>query len=369
MTAQKTNPKFRILSAFAIIFVVAGHADFGVFDIAGFFPYYSFHVGVFAFISGYFYKENNEKSIGTYIIKKAKHLLLPYYIWNLIYGLFATGLRSTGFLMGSPITLKSFFLDPFLGGHQYSFNFAAWFVPVLFLVEIINVFMRKILDFLHLKKESFIFFMSLLMGMVVVWLSMRGSVWGYYKHIGCILFLFPIFQAGQFYKKKLEESIEKLPLFTYFAIILMIQYVTLLLTKGQIAYSAVWCSGFVQQPWTPYVTTFTGIAFWLGISRILVPLWKPGNLLDQIGKNTFSIMMHHIIGFFVLNTIFFTLAQSGIALTNFDVANYMASYEYRYLPMGMENGKWLYLFFGIGIPLLISKASQFRDILIGQIKK
>ena len=31
---QKINPSFRILSAFAIIFVVAGHADFGVFDIA-----------------------------------------------------------------------------------------------------------------------------------------------------------------------------------------------------------------------------------------------------------------------------------------------------------------------------------------------
>ena len=48
MTSNKINPSFRILSAFAIIFVVAGHADFGVFDIAGMFPYYSFHVGVFA---------------------------------------------------------------------------------------------------------------------------------------------------------------------------------------------------------------------------------------------------------------------------------------------------------------------------------
>lgn len=211
MTEQKINPKFRILSALDIIFVVAGHADFGVFDVAGFFPYYSFHVGVFAFVSGYFYKEKNEQNVRKYLMKKIKHLLVPYYVWNLIYGVFTTLLRTSGFSIGSEITFKSLLLDPFLGGHQYGLNFAAWFVPVLFLVEVINIFMRKILDFLRLKKETFIFFVTLIMGMAVVWLAIRGSVWGYYKHIGCLLFLFPVFQAGQFYKKKLEVKVEKLP--------------------------------------------------------------------------------------------------------------------------------------------------------------
>jgi len=145
MEKKAVKPRFRILSALAIIFVVAGHADFGVFDVAGLFPYYSFHVGVFAFISGYFYKEENENDIKNYIIKKAKHLLLPYYIWNVIYGLFTTLLRNIGFGIGSEITLKTLLLDPFLGGHQYGLNFAAWFVPVLFLIEVMNVVMRKIL--------------------------------------------------------------------------------------------------------------------------------------------------------------------------------------------------------------------------------
>ena len=209
MTSQKINPSFRILSAFAIIFVVAGHADFGVFDIAGMFPYYSFHVGVFAFVSGYFYREESEANIKNYLLKKAKHLLLPYFGWNLFYGLFTTLLRYLGFGIGNPITLKTFFIDPFLGGHQYGLNFAAWFVPVLFIIEVANVFMRKVLDIIHFKKEWLIFTFSLLAGMVVVWLSIRGSVWGYYRHIGCILFLFPIFQGGQFYKKVLENYIDK----------------------------------------------------------------------------------------------------------------------------------------------------------------
>ena len=131
----------------------------------------------------------------------------------------------------------------------------------------------------------------------------------------------------------MEEKVEKLPLFGYFSIVLVIQYVTLLLTNGQIAYSTVWCSGFLHQPWTPYVTAFAGIAFWLGIARMMVPLWKTGNLLVQIGKNTFSVMMHHVTGFFVLNTIFFGVMKAGIAFMDFDAVMYQASYEYRYLPL------------------------------------
>ena len=254
--------------------------------------------------------------------------------------------------------MKTFFIDPFLGGHQYGLNFASWFVPVLFIIEVANVFMRKVLDMIHLKKEGFIFVASLFAGMAVVWLSIQGRVWGYYRHIGCILFLFPIFQGGQFYKKVLEDYVTKISLPWYFSIVLIIQYIVLLCTHGQVAYSTVWCSGFLHNPVVPYITTFMGIGFWLGIARLMVPLWKPGSLLDQIGKNTFSIMMHHVTGFMVLNTIFFTLFKTEMIFQDFDTFMYLNSYEYRYLLMGMENGKWLYLIFGIGIPLLIKGKRQ-----------
>ncbi len=44
---KKINGTFRILSAAGILLVVAGHADFHLFDLGGLFPYYSFHVAVF----------------------------------------------------------------------------------------------------------------------------------------------------------------------------------------------------------------------------------------------------------------------------------------------------------------------------------
>ena len=68
--SKKINPSFRIFSALMMIFVVAGHADFGVFDVAGMFPYYSFHVGAFVFISGYFYLREEEDNPLGYLKKE-----------------------------------------------------------------------------------------------------------------------------------------------------------------------------------------------------------------------------------------------------------------------------------------------------------
>ncbi|MBR5597852.1 MAG: acyltransferase family protein [Lachnospiraceae bacterium] len=368
MTEKKINPRFRILSALAIIFVVAGHANLGVFDMAGMFPYYSFHVGVFVFISGYFYKVENEYNIKNYLIKKMRHLLLPYYLWNLIYGIVVTGLHGFGFQIGSTITIKSLLLDPFLGGHQYGFNFAAWFVPVLFLIEVMNIFLRKLLDVIHLKKEIFILVSALVIGILVVWLAKRGSVWGYYKHIGCVLFLFPMFQMGHFYKNVLEEKIEKIPKVYYFGIVLLIQYVTVLWTKGQIGYSAVWCTGFGSSAWVPYVTTATGILFWLGVATLIEPLWKPGNVIDIIGKNSFSIMMHHMLGFWIVNTILYFVSRVGNVFSDFDSTMYFTSYEYRYLIGSMENSKWIYLLVGILFSLCIKKIEESVKKMIFTLK-
>ncbi len=51
---KQTSNTFRIFSAICMMLVVAGHADFHIFDLGGLFPYYSFHVMAFLFISDLF---------------------------------------------------------------------------------------------------------------------------------------------------------------------------------------------------------------------------------------------------------------------------------------------------------------------------
>ncbi|MCM1386827.1 MAG: acyltransferase family protein [Bacillus sp. (in: Bacteria)] len=57
---QKYNMTFCILSGIAIVMIVAGHVGYNILTVGELFPYYSFHVPLFLFISGYFYKEEEE---------------------------------------------------------------------------------------------------------------------------------------------------------------------------------------------------------------------------------------------------------------------------------------------------------------------
>lgn len=354
MENTKVNGTFRVLSAIGIVLIVAGHADFQIFDLGGLFPYYSFHVAVFLFISGYFYKEEEEERIGAYIKRKALKLLLPYFIWNLFYGILAAALKPAGFMIGGEITIRTLFIDPFLGGHQFGYNFPAWFVPALFLIEVINVCMRKLLTLIRLKKECLIMAGCLLAGVLTVWLAIGGHVWGYYKLPGRILFMLPVYELGQLYKKKLEkwDRAGNLP---YFITLLLIQ-LTIVLSCGGLAYSMVWCSGFANGPLIPYLTMATGIAFWLRVAKVLSPLLQGMKWVDRIGANTYSVMLHHISGFMVVKWICFFISLLTLGCMDFDSIAFFSDINYVYLPGGAHAFKWVYLLIGLAVPFGINRA-------------
>lgn len=348
------NVTFGILSAFAILMIVAGHAGYDILTVGGLFPYYSFHVPLFLFISGYFYRREEEERPLIYLQKKAKRLLLPYFIWNVIYGGIAWALRAFGgFRLGNAISLKSLFLDPILNGYQFLYNFAAWFVPVLFLIEMMNLCMRLVLQKLRLDNEWLILMGSLLVGMAVVQLAVGGHVWGLYKTPGRILFLYPCFQMGQFYKKKLEsrDTLGNLP---YFAIVIGVQVVLSLCCNG-LAYSSVWCTGFANGPVIPYVTVVSGVAFWLRTAKVLTPVFGESRAVLYLGKNTYAVMMHHIMAFMLVKMILAGIAAHTGYLADFDFAEFYGNIDYYYLVKGSEAFKMVYLAAGVALPLFLQK--------------
>ena len=79
------NYTMRVFYLLAIVFVVDGHIQKGhMFEMNGLFRYYSFHLMMFAFGSGYFFKLYG-KPVSD-VLHRAKKLLLPLYFWNLVYG-------------------------------------------------------------------------------------------------------------------------------------------------------------------------------------------------------------------------------------------------------------------------------------------
>lgn len=379
------NVTFGILSALAIIMIVAGHVGYDILTVGGLFPYYSFHVPLFLFISGYFYREEEEGRPLLYLKKKVKRLLVPYLVWNVVYGVIAWVLRSfLGFEMGEGISLKTLFLDPFLHGYQFIYNYAAWFVPVLFLIEVMNLCMRIVLKKLRLHSEWLILFGALAVGMAVVQFAIEGRVWGLYKTPGRILLLYPCFQMGQFYKKKLESR-DTLGNGAYFVVVLTIQLLLHLCCNG-LAYSSVWCTGFANGPVIPYVTAVSGIAFWLRVAKILASLVgerrsdetaarfeeerrsglaaaqnPAGGFLLYLGRNTYAVMMHHVMAFMLVKMVLAGIAAHTGYLADFDFAKFYGDIDYYYIVKGAEAFHMVYLAAGVLLPLLLQRA---LDVLL-----
>ncbi len=353
-TGTMENRQFRILSALGMIFVVSGHIGYNVFDFGGLFPYYSFHVFIFLFVSGYFYKAEAEDNVIKYILGKFVTLLVPYFIWNLFYGVLAQILHGAGFSFGEGLSFKTLFLSPFLDGHQFMYNFAAWFVPALFMIEVINVLMRKVLGWMRLKYEWLIFAGCLLAGMLTVYLAIGGHVWGWYKMPGRLLFMLPGFQLGRIYREKIEKY-DTLSNGTYFLIVVVVQLVISILCNGRLAFGAVWVTSFANGPVVPYLTVITGIAFWMRIARIINEIPSFSEMMVYIGRNTYTIMMHHSAAFMLVKAFFYFISLWTPLCAEFDIDLFHNDIAYVYLAGSTEVSKWIYVFAGIGLPLLLSK--------------
>lgn len=381
---------FGLLAGLAIVMVAAGHLGYGVLTMGDLFPYYSFHVPLFMFISGYFYKQTAQERPAVYVRKKVRRLLAPYLVWNLIYGLIAWLMRANGFAMGEEIGLRTLFLAPFLHGYQFIYNYAAWFVPVLFVIEMMNLLMRLAGGWIFRRRrnrrgeaetmtksskresepepaepgglEWLYLAGSLAVGMAVVYLAIGGHVWGSYKAPGRILFLYPCFQMGQFYKKKLEKH-DTLPNLSYFAILIGIQ-VLLQTTCNGLAFSSVWCTGFGNGPVIPYVTIVSGVAFWLRIARIAAPLVGKNGVVRYVGQHTFTVMMHHVMVFMLVKMVLAGIAAGTGKCADFDFAQFYSNIDYIYLVNGAEHFKMVYLAAGLAAPLgvryFIERAAQKR---------
>ena len=355
------NITFGILTGTAIVMVVAGHLGYGVLTVGDLFPYYSFHVPLFMFISGYFYKEVGKGQTFGYVKKKVCRLLVPYLLWNLVYGLLAWLLRGYGFSMGEEISVRTLFLAPFMHGYQFIYNYAAWFVPVLLVIEMMNLLMRFICgwSFEKLSRrrdeggnlEWFYLAGSLAIGMIVVCLAIGGHVWGDYKAAGRILFLYPSYQMGQFYKKKLEKH-DTMGNLVYFAIVMGVQTLLQIGCNG-LAFSSVWCTGFANGPLVPYVTIVTGIAFWLRIAKVAAPVIGRSRVIRFLGQNTYTVMMHHVLVFMLIKMILAGVAAGTGLCGDFDFAQFYSNIDYIDLVNGVEHFKMVYLAAGVGVPLAI----------------
>lgn len=358
------NKTLRLLSALGIIFIVSGHIGLDFFTVGGLFPYYSFHVYIFIFIAGYFYSPTDEEHVLKYILRKAKTLLIPYFIFNLVYGITVTWLNTRGFGFGQDISLYNMFLAPFFGGHQFMMNAPSWFLVALFLTECIYILMRLVLKKLHLSNELLLLCLTLLIGVFTVFLAIEGHVWGHYKDVGRMLIMLPGMQFGRIFKEKIEPAVKNRPVKDIVTALLCVGLgVIFKLFCGGLAFSTVWVSGFANGPIIPFVTVVIGISFWYSIADIIVYFLTKkeftGLILDvilSVGRHTMSIMLHHLAVIFAINSLICSLALKGKGYADFDLDRFRTDIYYVY---GGDGLKWGYLILAVLIPTFLGAGYSY----------
>ena len=350
---KKENIQFRILYFIGIFMIVAGHVGGGGFSLFyEFFPAKSFHLALFIFCSGYFFINYEHKEVLYVIKKKIKSLIIPLYVWNIIYGIVVLILHKFGFRIGMELSINTLLILPIYNGHQFLFNLASWFIWPLFIIEVINIFIIKLLN----KKDLnyyFYFFFSLIIGFLGVQLAINGYNKNWLLLLVKIMYFYPFFSFGMLYRKSLEKY-DKLNNKMYFLIIVSLALVNIYIFNGTVIYVPAWCNTF-DNFYRPFIVGFLGILFWLRVAKILVPSLKNNGVMNLISKNTFSIMMHHLMGFFLLNTFWFLTNRYFGLWPGFKPKNYFSDIYYSYLPKNLYQFKFLYVVVGISFSLLILK--------------
>lgn len=372
---KPVNYQFKILYAIGITFVVMGHctdgsyAGFGLFT--EWFHLYSFHVGLFVFCSGYFYKDASHKNIWAYIWKKIKTFIIPLYVWNALYAVMVYFLAKRGFTIGGEVSLSKLLIEPITSGHQFAYNMGGWFVIPLFMIETFNVIVRKAVDRIVLCKqgnrncEFFICVFYLLLGIGGNCLAQKGLNTGWWLVLVRMLYLLPFFGIGALYKRVLEKY-DTVCSTVYFTVIMSVQLVIILVCGKLPVYIPSWCNAFPEGPVLPIVEGCLGIAFWLRAAKVIEPILGRNKLVLLIADNTFSIMIHQFLGFMFIKTVFALLYRAGWC-ADFNWEAYKSDIWYHYFPKGMEQSGILYIAAGLFIPIVVQICcSKMRNIGVKQ---
>ena len=222
---RKTDYRFKLLYAFAIIMVVLDHADGGGLALkTDWYLYGGLPLPLFIFCSGYFYRDADEDHAGMYIRRKAKTLLIPMYLYTIAYGLIVQLLRAKGFAMGGDLTPENILIAPLVNGHQFVYNMGGWFIAPLFMVEIYNLLVRKLLKLINPQISETVFFViGILSGLAGNQLACMGFLAGWRLALVRMLYFVPFYSLGIFYRRILEKTDRKIPSFRLFTVIFAIK--------------------------------------------------------------------------------------------------------------------------------------------------
>lgn len=255
----------------------------------------AFHMPLFFFISGYFVLSVDDVSFKTFLLKKTRTLLLPYYIFALItfgfwffvgknFGHHAqTDYHTTQYITGALLAIPD---KAFMG-----FNLPIWFLPSLLCAEILFYSIYH-----YCKKYVLIAGMLLFgLGMLIKAMDFPRLPYGLDVSLYAVIFIY----IGHLVRKKDFIHRYFLPLNAWFKIMLLLVAIVITIYISQVNGSVLMYSCEFHNYFLFFIGALTGITGILSISLMIPPL----AVFNFYGRNTIIILAFHLMTFSIIKGI------------------------------------------------------------------
>lgn len=353
--------RFKIIYTLAMLSVIAEHCRGKgsiELNLNGWFNYSSYHMPLFMFSAGYFFKNKNVNNTSLYISKKFRKLIFPIYLYNIFYGFYIQFLKKLGFKnIKDSFNLIIIFIEP-LGGHGFRNINPSWFSSSLFYVEVYNILKRKASKTLGLElHESIYFIIDLIISICSIIFSGKGfNKFSVRMNILRFLHLNIYYELGIFFNKHLENFIKSIRSDIYFSSIFILKLLFHLYYSRIPEFYYGMCVYNNYGPYTVILISILGIAFWIRLCEIMEPILGKNYYINIIANNTFSIMINHILALDIVKIIFALISKYTKYCKNFDFKRYYSlDIKYFYIPKNVLQSGIIYFSSCLIIPIIIQK--------------
>ena len=308
--ARKWDYELLFVQTVAILAMVLGHTG-PELSIGGFtpFPYYSWHMPIFVFISGVLLSDK-----GTYLAfvkRKCMRLLLPAFgVRFALTGLALVGSRSGLYEGGLELSLNGLLANPFMMCNAYPLSNAMWFIFQLFVLEAICGALIRIPG-KQSRLAAWLFTLFLSLGsLYAVRNVIGGEPQGILLPLCRTAFLLFFMISGHWYRRWHANP------WAVLIAVIAVQVGYLLLTGHDITFSVHPME--MHKPaflFMPVLTPFTAAAVLLSMAKILSPHLQGNRLLAAVGGGTKYVVYFHELCLLLVNCVMMVLChRTGSAL-------------------------------------------------------
>lgn len=321
---KERNLTFSYFKALLIIMVIDDHIGSMNGLLTRVFPYNSFYMPAFVFISGYFFKQ---KTVRDNLTRKCCSIMFPYIFWVFIEELLAFVLAKANivhwFIRPNMINLSSTLLFEPLS----EIASPGWFAVMLFEVFIIYVVVMRITP--RNKISDYLILLAVIsLGLFSVWISMNyfnaDIIWIILIRTG---FYLQFFHIGYMFHQYFEKTVIKWNAALVCLLCILLNLILVTLFGDKILFPVTSQMLSFKSWYLPLVTSITGCLFWYEVMSFLSRKFGKNDIVEFISRNTFTIMMVHLI---LVRTPYFFAKNLTTFFPDFDAATFDSSIWYFY---------------------------------------